>query len=589
MTPDDADERAWQRGVPDRRARDSPADVRADGGTASVGGERGAGTAPRSSTPAERSLAGRARELTGRGLAGTIAAARGGLAQPTVSDIATFGFTIAACLLIGGSLIGLQLATVATVGGVAAALVATLLASPNPLRRGIGGALAPPVAVLVAAPVTMAWAFALGVAGFGPFAAVTVWALIFAALAGTLTSWDRLGEGGARRAATGTSLVVVGVLVVLGIRLLPESGVRAEAGAAFSDLVGIVSGILVSPGPMAAGLSFFGLVFAAAASSWLAFEYVPFERLVPPDRRDEVSRLVGGVTRGCSLAIRLSLAGVLVVVMLPAILDGFEEVLLSPYELRTEGPEVLGPAFAWVLTAAFLRYLLILLIGLAVVLALAAWLRGALRRGLATVLARLLAPMIGGAALTVAVAYSLTNPAVEATLDRIILRVEPQSVAELLLEFPTLALVIGLVVVALGMLGTLLSTVWLLRTVRLLPPRAIGPSMAAVAVFALAISLAVLGRAEPAIATAVAAFVIWDVGEYADGIRTELGRAGATMRAELVHAGGALLIGGLVTVGTIALYRTVATDAPVVEPWLAGGALATSLLGLVAVAWILRK
>jgi len=81
-------------------------------------------------------------------------------------------------------------------------------------------------------------------------------------------------------------------------------------------------------------------------------------------------------------------------------------------------------------------------------------------------------------------------------------------------------------------------------------PAGIAAALAAGSVFALAIGLAAVGRLEPAIWTA-AAFVLWDIGEYADGIRTELGRDAATMRAELVHVGGTVLSGGVVAGGTV--------------------------------------
>jgi len=83
-------------------------------------------------------------------------------------------------------------------------------------------------------------------------------------------------------------------------------------------------------------------------------------------------------------------------------------------------------------------------------------------------------------------------------------------------------------------------------------PAGIAAALAAGSVFALAIGLAAVGRLEPAIWTAAAAFVLWDIGEYADGIRTELGRDAATMRAELVHVGGTVLSGGVVAGGTVA-------------------------------------
>ncbi|MFP8956434.1 hypothetical protein ACLI4Y_06880 [Natrialbaceae archaeon A-CW3] len=524
-----------------------------------------------------------------RGMSGVLEGIRGGLAQPTASDVAAFVCTILVCLVVGGSLIGTRLAAVATGAGVGTALAATLLASRNPLRRAVGGAVAVPVAALVATPITLAWAFAIGIAGFGPFAAITVWSLIFAALAGTLLSWDHLGDGGARRASTGATLALVGVVVVLLARILPEAGVREHAGAALSDAITVAVDLVIYPGQLSAVLSFFTLVIVAGALTIATVEYIPFERLAPPDRREAIGAAIGGLKRSCSTAIKLSLGAVFVAILAPALLEDFHDVPFSPQELRGEAPAPLGEWVATLVTSSGLRSLLVAVIGALTLLALAEWVRRALRRGLATVLARLFAPMIGGAVVTLSLAYVLAEPGVEATLEEIIRRIEPETVADLLLAFPRFALVVGLLVIALGMLSSLLFTVSMLRTIRILPPRAIGAALAAIGIFGLALSLSIIGRTETAIWTAAAAFVVWDIGEYADGLRSELGRDAATMRAEVVHATAALLTGAGVALATLGLYRWVVTDAPIVERWLAGAALGTGLLAVVLVAWALRK
>ncbi|WP_252701227.1 DUF7519 family protein [Natronosalvus vescus] len=553
-------------------------------GSAAIGGEGESGGSGRVETLQSTLLT-----LGSRATTGVLEAIRGGLAQPTASDVAAFVCTIVVCLVVGGSLIGARLAAVATGAGIGAALAATLLASRNPLRRAVGGAIAVPVAALVATPITLAWAFAIGIAGFGPFAAITVWSLIFAALAGTLISWDYLGDGGARRASTGATLALIGVVIVLLARILPEAGVREHAGTALSDATALAIDLVIYPGSRSAVLSFFALLFVAAALTMATVEYIPFERLAPPDRRDVISTGIGGVKRMCSVAIKLSLGAVFVAILAPAFLENFHDVPFSPQDLRGEVPAPLGEWVATLLTSSGLRYLLIAVVGVVTLLVLAEWIRRALRRGLASVLVRLFAPMVGGAVVTLSLAYVLTDPGVEATLEAIIRRIEPETVAELLLAFPTFALVVGLLVVALGMLSSLLFTVSMLRTFRILPARAIGAALAAIGIFGLALSLSVIGQTETAIWTAAAAFVVWDIGEYADGMRTELGRDAATMRAEVVHAAAAVLTGAGVALATLGLYRWVVTDAPIVERWLAGAALGTGLLAVVLVAWALRK
>lgn len=85
--------------------------------------------------------------------------------------------------------------------------------------------------------------------------------------------------------------------------------------------------------------------------------------------------------------------------------------------------------------------------------------------------------------------------------------------------------------------------------------------------------------------TAAGAFTLWDIGEYADGIRTELGRDVATIRAELVHVGGSLLT-GVVVAGAITCYRWIAPDVSIADPAHAAIAVATELVVLVS--WMLR-
>ncbi|MFC7237492.1 hypothetical protein ACFQS4_04545 [Saliphagus sp. GCM10025317] len=575
---------------------------RSDGGTESGASTRVGSPGPRSSPTVVsggdhgtrnhsrlESARNAASSVGKRGTSAVLAAVRGALSQPTTSDVATLVLTLAICLAVGGSLIGTRLAAVATVGGVGAALVATLLGSDRPVRRAVGGALAVPAAVLVAVPVTLAWAFAVGVAGFGPFTAVTVWSLVVAALAGTLASWDRLGDGGVRAAARATTLAALGVVVVVVVRVLPEAGVRERAGPAVTEVTGAASGVLLEPGQTLATVSFFGLVLVTAGAVFVTVGYVPVERLVPPDRRETVSRAVGAVRHGNSIAIRVALVGLSGVVMLPALLEQFSDVPLSPREIAATVPAPAGEALATVVVARELRTLLLVVFAVAAFVAALEWTRRALRRGLAAVLARLAAPMVGGVVLTLALASVLATPDVEASLEALVRQIKPQVVADLLLEFPPIALVVAVLLVALGMLSSLFGTVSLLRAIRLLPPRAIGSALAATAILGLAGSPAVIGRPEAAIWTAAGAFVVWDVGEYADGLRAELGRDAATMRAELVHALGAVATGAAVALGTVGLYRWAASDVLVVDRRLAAAALGAALLAVVLVAWVLRK
>ncbi|UHQ95036.1 DUF7519 family protein [Haloterrigena alkaliphila] len=510
------------------------------------------------------------------------------LARPTASDVAMILATLAIGLVVGSRLAGPELAGLAMAAGLGAAVVTMLLGSDSPAVRGFGGALAVPVSVLVSSPALLATALTLRSSGVGPFAGLAVWALVVAALAAGLVSWDRLGDGGVRRGATGTGLATVGVIVVLVLRVVPESAVRERAGEAATDLLGVAGDVLVAADGRWAVVTFAALLLVAARASSQTLTYLPVERLVPPDRRGALAAGLARCHRACSWATRGALALGIVAIVAPAASQRFSSMPVTPGELRTELPAPAGDALAGLVTASGLRIALLGLLAFVVTLALLEWSRRALGGNVARLLARLLAPVVGGGVVALVLARALSETAVEADLQGLLEGAAPASVVELLGAFPAFALAAVLLVFTLGSLSSLLWTVTMLRVVRILPARAIGPALAAGAVFVLAVGLTVVGRVEPAIATATGAFVLWDIGEYADCIRTELGRGAATMRAELVHVGGSLLTGAVVAGGTVTCYRWAATDVSVTDPAHAAGAVGAGLLAVVLVAWALR-
>ncbi|MFD1563263.1 hypothetical protein ACFR99_06855 [Haloarchaeobius amylolyticus] len=187
------------------------------------------------------------------------------------------------------------------------------------------------------------------------------------------------------------------------------------------------------------------------------------------------------------------------------------------------------------------------------------------------VLAQLIAPIAGGALVALVLARVLAGAGLEAELQTALEGPAPASALELLASVPPFVLVAIVLIGTLQVLSSLLWTVSMVRMVRVLPRQGIGAALAAGAVFVLAIGLTIVGRLEMAITTAAGAFVLWDIGEYADGVRREFGRDAATMRAELVHVGGTVLSGGAVAVGTVALSRSGMADLSVVDPTLAAG------------------
>ncbi|MFB1065986.1 hypothetical protein [Natrinema sp. H-ect4] len=517
---------------------------------------------------------------------------RRALRRPTASDVAMLCCTLIICIAVGATLVGLELAALAVGAGLAAAVTTALLASRRPLVRGIGGILAVPTAVLVSSPALLAGALALTSSSVGLIAGAAVWSLVVAAFAAGLVSWQRFGRGGVRRGSTGTTLAAIGVAAVAAVPIVPRADLRARAAAAVTDTVGqLWAALVTSPEPWTV-VSFAGLVLVAAFLSSRALAAIPLERFVPPDRRDALATAVDAVRRSCSLSIRGAIALVIAAVGAPLAVDRLEGPTVTPADLRTELPAPVGDAVATLVTTGDLRAGLLALAGIAVALLVLERARRAAGRGPAVVIARLLAPIVGGALVALVLARALAGSALEAeirtTLTTGLGGVAPPSVLEFLTSVPAFVLVAIVLILALGSLSSLLWTVTMLRVVRVLPRRGIAAALAAGSVFALAIGLAAVGRLEPAIWTAAAAFVLWDIGEYADAIRTELGRDAATMRAELVHVGGTVLSGGVVAGGTVALSRWGVTDVSITDPALAAVAVGTGLFAVVLVTWALR-
>lgn len=509
------------------------------------------------------------------------------LAKPTASDIAMVLCTLSITIAVGSMLVGSSLAALATTAGLVMAFTVVLVASEQPLIRGIGGVLTVPVALLVTSPTMSAAVLAVTGSGLGLFTGLSIWAFVLAGFASGIRTWKSLGNGGVRRAWTGTLLTAVGVCIVLVLRLLPESDVRRHAQGVVVETGDTVGTTLVTATDSWAVVSFAGLFVATAFVSWWVLGYLPLDRLAPPDRRDTVSDGVGRVRFGCLVVAESAIVAMIAAFGVASVSDRFETVPVTSTALRTALPKPLGTTLAGLVTAPEIRLASLVVLVLAVGLALLEWGRRALGRGSTVVLARLLAPGVGGALSTLVLARALADAVVgtefEAALDGVV----PAPVLDLVGSFPAFALAATVLVLALVVLSTLLFSVLLLRWCRLLPARAIGAALAAGAVFTLAIGLAVVGSIEAAILTAAGALVLWDIGEYADGLRTELGHDAATTRAELVHIGSTVLTGTLVAGGTISLYRWVGTDVSV-EPTVAAITVGTSVLTLMLVTWSLR-
>ena len=92
--------------------------------------------------------------------------------------------------------------------------------------------------------------------------------------------------------------------------------------------------------------------------------------------------------------------------------------------------------------------------------------------------------------------------------------------------------------------------------------------------------------------SAVVALVVWDAGEFATGLREELGTDAATTRGELVHVGGSLAVGAGALLVAVLLELLVASGAlvpSVPDEALAAGALAIAFGTVVVLVSALRE
>lgn len=503
-------------------------------------------------------------------------------ASERIAALSAFAVAAAA----GSALVGSRLGVVAALSGVACVAAAVPLASRRPVVRALGGVLAVPAATLVAVPATVALAFGVGLAGSGLFAAIALWALVYAGFGAAAVAWPGAGRGDVRRAAVGSVLVGVGVAGVVALRVLPDPAVRGQGRVAARAMLSALYGVVVAPTGSWATLSFLALAVAAAVVVGRALSVLPPERFLPPDRRGALSA-TGGYLRtllraGAWLAALAALATLLV----PAVLAGG---FASPTQLQAYLPPEVATAIVSLVRAPALRGLLLATIGLGLAGLGVARFRSALRQGPAISLAGALAPVAGGAAVTLALAWALADPGTVARLREAGSDLFPAWIVDVLLAMAPFALVSFALGVAMVSLVATLAVASGLRAARVLPPRAIGAALAAGSVFALAAALIVVSRLEAAVLTAAAAFVVWDVGEYGSELRAELGAGAATLRAELVHGGATLLGAGAVAGGAIALHRIAVVDATLGGPRFAAVAVGIGVGAVVLVAVALRE
>jgi hypothetical protein len=527
---------------------------------------------------------------TREGVLGTLLSALG---RTQLSALVAGLATLLVALLVGQQLLGTRLTLVALAAGGTLALGLYALNSSRLHVLLAGGALMTPAGVLVAAALAVGVGFALQTArAVGHLAEVTVLLLVLGSFAAVVTAVP-LGE---REVIGGAFMRFIGMLVPLTVlQLLVVTVVAWETVAVFlatlvldsPDPLLAVGRTLLAPRGSTALLTF--LVYAIALL-YLARSLIgalPIVNLFPPRQRPEIASQVETIRTQFGRALLvvgvLSFAG-----YLAALVTG----VAAPAALAQQLPAPLDGVVFALLTATWLRAVFLTLLGALLAVLVGERLRRRVRRLSEADLLRLSMPPIGAAVVAFVAAIGVSA----ATSPAQVLSQLPSAAAataEPLLRSglvpATLLLVFGSLI-ALGALFVLLTVV---IGTPVVPERALGPALASTAVFALALVLVLFGGS-PALAflAAVVAMVVWDTGEYAVGLREELGFEAVTARGELVHIGGSLVVGLLVLVVAFALQLFVTSEfavASVPDTTLAAGALTLAFLTTVVLVSALRE
>jgi len=275
----------------------------------------------------------------------------------------------------------------------------------------------------------------------------------------------------------------------------------------------------------------------------------------------------------------------------PLAVDRLEGPTVTPTDLRTELPAPVGDAVATLVTTGDLRAGLLALAGIAVALLVLERARRAAGRGPAVVIARLIAPIVGGALVALVLARALAGSALEAeirtTLTTGLGGVAPPSVLEFLTSVPAFVLVAIVLILALGSLSSLLWTVTMLRVVRVLPRRGSPPRSPRVrcsrwrsASRPSAGSSRRSGRRRRRSSSGTSASTLTESGRNSAATRRRCGRNSSTSAGRCCRAASS-------PAGPLP-SRWGVTDVSITDPALAAVAVGTGLFAVVLVTWALR-
>lgn len=530
-------------------------------------------------TDSERPMPDRLTVRSTTPLLGRVSAA---LSTLRLSDVVSGTLALVAVVLVGSRLLGGRLTALAAVGGAGIALGLVALASDRTRALLFSGAALTPAATLLVV--------ALGVGiGFG---------------AGTATPVGYLAGLVVLLVATGAFAAVFAVVPDDPAALLATAYVRflgllppLAAVALFAALVAVgdttlltrlavdspepllvVARLLLAPTGSLALLTALLYVVLSLYTLRLAVTSLPFAKLVPPRQRPSISVRVhelavalGRATAGtAAAAAALYLVAVLSGTATPGAIAG---VLGSP----------VGDAVAALLTAVWPRVVLVVWLGIVGAVLVAEQVRRRVRRHSDADFRRYALAIAGIFAVTAVGGLALDATVSADTLRSQALAAGYPPAAALLGGGVLPAVAIG-TVAALVVVAALLTLLFVLVASPVVPEPALAPAVGAGSLFALALALALLGGSSAlAIAAVVLSMLVWDTGEYATGLRTELPDTAPTARGELVHIGASIAVAVLAV--TVALGLEAVVESGLLVPTTSTTtAVAGSLAAVTAVA-----
>ena len=494
---------------------------------------------------------------TGDGVVATLAETAAGVQLSALSGGIV---TVLAALLVGWQLLGVRLTLVSSVSGVLLAAGLYALRSDRVSVLFAAGALLTPASMGLAIALGVGVAFGLDVAQpAGHLAGVTVLLLVGCGFGAVLTAVP-LDEGAV---LAGSFMRFVGMLVPLTV-----AQVVVVAIAAWESVIRSLARLVVdSPDPLLAlGRSLLAPTGSAALLTFLLYvllllflfrvvlRSIPVVKLFPPRQRPMVTARLDRLVGRLGWALLATTGGAIALVTV-AVVAG----VATPAALAARFGTVAVPV-VWLLTTVWVRILFVLAIGTMAAILVSERLRRRVRRLSEADLLRQGTPPLG--AFTTALLFGVVADLLISS-DELLARA-PASVRPTVESLLGGGVVTAVLVVAFGALilaGIAFVSLSVLVSSPILPERALGPTLASAAVFALALLLVFFGGSSLAAFFAVAAaLVVWDTGEFATSLREELPSGAATTRGELVHVGASLVVGLLAVVGAFLLALLVASD-----------------------------